>query len=86
MPSRLMFSMLLTNVPELAVSVRVLLAGLLFHIGSQAIVVLSEQATDHWLADSVPFLVKTFFNVSQTTVEPLFIAHRIACCMGRHDV
>ena len=51
-----------------------------------AIVVFPEQATDYWPADPVIFLIETFLNVSQTTVEPLFVAHRIACCVGRHDV
>ena len=80
-----MFGTLFANVPKLAISVRVLFVGLLFHIGSQAIVVLSEQPTDDRLTDSVLWLVKTFFNISQTAVEPLFVAHRIACRMGRYD-
>lgn len=86
MPSRLMFGTLLADVLKLLVSVRVLLAGLLFHVGSQAIVVFPEQATDYWPADPVIFLIETFLDVGQTTVEPLFVAHRIAGCVGRHDV
>jgi hypothetical protein len=82
----LMFISLFTNVLKLAISVRVLLACPLFRIGSQAIVVLFEQSANHRLTYSVTLLTKPIFNINQTTVEPLSVAHRIACSVRRHDV
>ncbi|MEE8392174.1 MAG: hypothetical protein V3S14_15465, partial [Anaerolineae bacterium] len=81
-----MFGPLFTNVFKLTISVWVLLAGPLFHVGSQAVVVLLEQPTNHWLTGSVTSLIETLFNINQTTVEPLSVTHWIACSVRRHDV
>ncbi len=86
MSSRLMFGPLFTNILKLAISVRVLLACPLFRVGSQVVVVLLEQPTNHRLTYFVTSFIKTLFNINQTTVEPLSVAHWIACSVRRYDV
>ena len=76
---------LLTNVLKLAISIRVLLSSQLLLVGSQAVVVLFEQATDDWQTYPV-LVIEALLNISQTTVEPLSFAHWITCCVGLHDV
>ena len=86
MSDSLMFGSLFENVLKLAISVRMLLAISLFRVRSQVVVVLLEQSTNHRLTYSVTLLVKTLFNVNQTTIEPLSFARRVACGVRRYNV
>jgi hypothetical protein len=81
----LVFSSLFVNVLELLITVWVWYIRQLFHIGTQPVVMLPEQPTDHRLTDTVTVLVETLLDICQATVEPFAFAQRVTCGVGRHD-
>lgn len=83
---RLMLGALLLNVLKLPIPIRMLLACQLLYIGFQRVIVLPQQAANHWQADSMTLLIETFLNIYQAAVEPLAVTHRITRCVHRDDV
>src|SRR5215207_7372791 len=72
-----------SNVLELGIPLRMLLAGLLLAIGPQAVALRAQQATDHRLTDGMTTSGQRLSNVGQATIEPFGAGHWITRRMRR---
>ena len=62
------------------------LARVLFAVGSQAIALPPQQATNDRFANPAPVCVLLLMDVAQTAIEPFLVVHRMAGRMRCHHL
>ena len=72
------------DVPKLLIALGMICTGRLFDVGAQTVAVGTQDSTDDRLTDPMPLSIQPLAQITQATVEPFLIAHRVARRVRRH--